>query len=131
MPAPNTDRMEQARVWFQAGTSEEFVALYATLAAQLDDERGELLHRLLSLCESLAHDRAMDAIYDQVDSLARHFPAFGPAILAVGRHLLDSGDRESCGVRVVGVQAQLEPDVHWAECRGFVPIEERRPLRAG
>jgi len=42
----------------------------------------------------------------------------------VGRHLFDSGTRRSCGVRVTGVAAIDAPEVQWAECAGFVPVEE-------
>ena len=131
MPTPtgqsSTDRAREqiahkARVTFpSAGKDPAFVALYAEAREARDARQWELVSRMIAQAERATADVEHDELWALVDGIARHFPAFGPAIHATARHLFDAASPRDCGVLGDELGSDGRPAREWVECLGPGP----------
>ena len=116
---PTTDVAHDAEVTFPLGSrSPEFVELYAELRDTLDPDAWARVRKMVTLAEQKAGEVEYESVWQMVDAIARHFPAFGPAIRAVAQHLIEASRSSDCGVRRDERQA-----AEWVACVGSVPID--------
>ena len=111
----------EAKVRFPyAGYRLAFVELYATLQETLDLEQRGLLRKMIELAEQATVDEEHEAKWALVDGIARHFPAFAPAIRAVAHHVFEFSGPSDCGVDRI----DDDPPPWVAECVGPAPTVE-------
>ena len=113
---PDRGPSHDAAVRFRAGRLPEFTETYTRLHSLVGPESWELVLRLLDLTEETGEDAGNSAVVAMIHDLAQHFPGLAPAIRAVGRHIVETGRPEDCGVRWEDQNANGGPG--WVGCLG-------------
>ena len=74
--------------------------LHDRVRAAVGEEHWPAVFELLNAKDQAWGEEIDLEVYAMIDGIAAHFPAFGPAIRAVGRHIYETGSPEDCGLMI-------------------------------